>query len=801
MRLLLLSAVFLSMTVEAAAQNTPAVQWKAFATYGAEMYTSSLVANATRTDYKKSPVRFGNPMSQFGVKILPRRAGSRVTVSVVSNKLIHNSSQTYTLPRAGAIYEIYPTLHFDYDQMLRVRQSYPEAVQFRVSVDGAPAETQTLQMSVRPITECLYNVPGATKNSPRKDMAFMYGAYVNEDHPLIDKLLAKATAEDGQPMSFSGYQGDSDEVYAELESIWNLLKRQGFRYSDISATSHTGDDDEWTQHVRLLGDSFRNKQTNCVDGTVLMASIFAKIGLSPFLVCTPSHMYIGVDLDEDEEEPDFILIETTMLADSTFDEAVEAGDENWVEFEDEEDNDPGYVWYYVHEIREMGIQPLRDLEGERIEIADVTTIAPRLAEHAKTSNVQLRITNATSAPVRVANAGGAVVEIKSGESISRVSRAGERWTATIAGQTISAATPQSPVAEWMLTPGGGSFQVNLNQLRQYVNSSDLKSTLNEELAKLSTAPRTATPPPQVLVKMEPGWGIVLGKAVRVFDHRGRKAGKLPSGSHFEILDEDDGDYLTEYEGREVWVSADETYTWDQAYRIFDQDVKDEPTAENYFYRGEHVWLNENPRLYPLALKDFNEAIRRDPQDAYTLWNRAGLLCDMGKIELGLADFQKAESLDPDELPAASSSYHIIADAYAARGDSQMARKYRKAAKKADRDEDNGDVVPFVVLEGDQVAAVDPPAVNPQGAQATPEPATPEPATPDSPPVVTETPPAGADGDAEAASAEPASAESGGMNWVVVLIGAVVVLILVLIVGGIGFAAMAFLFGRAIAKSK
>jgi hypothetical protein len=63
--------------------------------------------------------------------------------------------------------------------------------------------------------------------------------------------------------------------------------------------------------VRFIEESIDNKQANCVDGSVLLASILRKIDIHPFLVTVPGHMYMGFYLDAEGKMP--LAIETTIL--------------------------------------------------------------------------------------------------------------------------------------------------------------------------------------------------------------------------------------------------------------------------------------------------------------------------------------------------------------------------------------------------------------------------------------------------------------------------------------------------------
>jgi hypothetical protein len=131
---------------------------------------------------------------------------------------------------------------------------------------------------------------------------------VNENHPWVDRLLKEALETD-IISSFDGYQSGSEEnVFLQIFAIWNVMQRRGMRYSDITTTAAESEG-VYSQHVRLLDQSVNATQANCVDGTVLLASLLRKIGLRCGLVLVPGHMFLAVDINDDTT----IGIETTLM--------------------------------------------------------------------------------------------------------------------------------------------------------------------------------------------------------------------------------------------------------------------------------------------------------------------------------------------------------------------------------------------------------------------------------------------------------------------------------------------------------
>lgn len=144
-------------------------------------------------------------------------------------------------------------------------------------------------------------------------------AYVNEEHPQIDKLLREAL--DTRIVNrFLGYQGNahqSENVDKQVYALWNVLQKRNFKYSSTTNTSLSSNV-VYTQRVRTLDDALESSQINCVDGSVLLASLMKAININPILVRIPGHMFVGYYTDKSHKNMNFL--ETTMIGDVNLDD-------------------------------------------------------------------------------------------------------------------------------------------------------------------------------------------------------------------------------------------------------------------------------------------------------------------------------------------------------------------------------------------------------------------------------------------------------------------------------------------------
>ncbi len=211
--------------------------------------------------------------------------------------------------------DVMPKAAWDFEALHRVQEQKPVVLAIKVSVNGKALPEQTETLVLRSINDCPFFVIQGDEEDV-EDMSWCFAAYVNENHPWIDGLLKEAltTAKDaqGEPLidSFTGYQsGDQDVVLKQVFAIWQVLQRRGIKYSDVSTT--TPSRKVASQTVRSLDQTVEATQANCVDGSVLMASILTKIGLNAHLVMVPGHCFLAFDGDSEGES--LIGLETTLL--------------------------------------------------------------------------------------------------------------------------------------------------------------------------------------------------------------------------------------------------------------------------------------------------------------------------------------------------------------------------------------------------------------------------------------------------------------------------------------------------------
>jgi hypothetical protein len=301
------------------------VEWTPEANMDHQLFPSLIVATATARPIEEDdaeaktpdPYLLGERFGLVGVSIKPVTANTKVKVTLKENDLMAASTWSGELAEADKEYFIAPKVNYKFEKLRKTTQQVPLNVSFAVELDGKPAEEKTETLQVRSINDCPFGVSNEEETlddenfvAGSAEIGWMFAAYVNENHPMLDKILQEALATK-IVNAFLGYQRDDPaEAVKQVFAIWSALQKRGIQYSSTTTTPG-GSDVVYSQYVRFLDQSITNTQANCVDGSVLFASILRKISIKPFLVTIPGHMYMGFFLSPDKS--DFVGLETTVI--------------------------------------------------------------------------------------------------------------------------------------------------------------------------------------------------------------------------------------------------------------------------------------------------------------------------------------------------------------------------------------------------------------------------------------------------------------------------------------------------------
>lgn len=280
---------------------------------GGNIFPSAIISVATTDTLIIVPMDsdyLGNPKSDIAVRLKAPKALSKVRIEVSGTPFFSKSVSEFVINKPQKEYTIYPDIIWNYEALRNNNQPEPISVVVRVELNGKDLGQKVRTFSVRSINECLLGY--MTNGNKFHDTGIFFAAYVNEDNPLIDGILREAL-NTRIVRRFQGYQARRPEmVDRQVYALWNVLQKRNFRYSSVSNTSLSSNV-VFAQRVRTFDDALASSQINCVDGSVLMASLLRAINIEPILVRIPGHMFVGYYTDRNHTAANYL--ETTMIGD------------------------------------------------------------------------------------------------------------------------------------------------------------------------------------------------------------------------------------------------------------------------------------------------------------------------------------------------------------------------------------------------------------------------------------------------------------------------------------------------------
>jgi hypothetical protein len=378
------------------------IQWTPEANMDHQLFPSLIIATATvrpvepddEEAEKPDPYLLGERFGLVGVSIKAPAANAKVKVSLKENEFMAASTWSGELAEADKDYFIAPKVNYKFERLRQATQQTPMNVSFEVEVDGESAGEKLETLQVRSINDCPFAVANSEETLDDENfiagnaaLGWMFAAYVNENHPLLDKILQEAL-ETKIVSAFKVTTHEHEETLRQVFALWSALQKRGLQYSSTTTTPG-GSETVQSQFVRFVDQSLGNTQANCVDGSVLLASLLRKISIEPFLVTIPGHMYVGFYLGGGKSQ--FIGLETTVLgvadvADEkkptdpaaltalrdkldaatkarrdwkTFAKAIETGTEDLTKNKEKfAGDDASYQWIDLVEARSQGIMPI-----------------------------------------------------------------------------------------------------------------------------------------------------------------------------------------------------------------------------------------------------------------------------------------------------------------------------------------------------------------------------------------------------------------------------------------------------------
>lgn len=232
-------------------------------------------------------------------------------------------AKTLTLDKEPITLELLPT--FARRRVLELRDPVEALLRVEVERMGTQPEllyVQTFPFWLLPMSTAVVWLTGAEQTDLRDNLT----CWVTPSAPEVLATL-RAAVELTPDKRFTGYAdqgggGVAGRVRQQVRAIFEYLKSVALTY--VSSDLAIAGPGTIVQRVRSPKESLADRAANCIDGTVLYASLLLAVGIEPALVLLPGHALLG--WRRNPGATDWSYLETVATRGYGFDEACEQGD-------------------------------------------------------------------------------------------------------------------------------------------------------------------------------------------------------------------------------------------------------------------------------------------------------------------------------------------------------------------------------------------------------------------------------------------------------------------------------------------
>ncbi|MGW8379390.1 hypothetical protein [Streptomyces sp. ODS28] len=202
-------------------------------------------------------------------------------------------------PHAAHTFTLLPT--FDPARLRRVTELTRATVLVRVEdLDGRVELDRTFPVWLLARTTAVRHVHDPSTGE-LLDFTPYFGAFVTPNAPPVTAFLGTVRSRHEEGVLL-GYQSGRHVVEAQVAAVYTALQKDaGIRYAN-SVLTFSPEEGGIRQRIRLPRETLAHRLANCLDGTVLFASLLEAMSLHPALVLVPGHAFLGWETWPDSEE-------------------------------------------------------------------------------------------------------------------------------------------------------------------------------------------------------------------------------------------------------------------------------------------------------------------------------------------------------------------------------------------------------------------------------------------------------------------------------------------------------------------
>jgi len=229
-------------------------------------------------------------------------------------------------PRKTATFNLQPTLFPERAQAITEVQRATLHVVVE-DLDGKVERHDTYPITCLARTAS-FNAVRRPDTGEMLDLSHYYGAWVTPHTDTVQERIRRAV-ELVPDRRMLGYQGDPDLVNQQVAALYQSLRESEIVYVN-SVIDYGAPAGITTQRTRLPRESLARRSANCIDGTVLLASLMEGVSLNPAIVLVPGHAFVGWEAWAGSG--DWRFLETTLIGTADFEAARKSGERQHEQF-------------------------------------------------------------------------------------------------------------------------------------------------------------------------------------------------------------------------------------------------------------------------------------------------------------------------------------------------------------------------------------------------------------------------------------------------------------------------------------
>ena len=281
-------------------------KWEPVAYFDGQLFPAMIISMATYKGGIDDAFMNSVKSSALGFRFNSNQSWIPVKweIESIDKNYFDKVSGDFMFQQAGQETYFMPNIPWNILTLSKQVSSTPINIVFRLFDDAGNKVEKSIPLFMRSVNDCIFQYQ-------QEKFDFLFTAFIQEQHPEVDKIL-KDALKTKLIADISGYQSDETHTLLQVAALWKVLHDRGFQYSSITRTSTNNTQNIASQQVRTFDNSLKTNQANCVDGTVVFASLLRAIGISTTMVLTHDHCFLGFYTSGKKDH--IVYLETTMLS-------------------------------------------------------------------------------------------------------------------------------------------------------------------------------------------------------------------------------------------------------------------------------------------------------------------------------------------------------------------------------------------------------------------------------------------------------------------------------------------------------